>query len=64
MKKKYTKVEAWQGIGFGEVSEQEQCRHFLGLGETGSGKTESLIFPALDAFVLVRVIKINDGIKF
>lgn len=38
-------VEEWQAIGLGNVSEQEIYRHFLFLGETGSGKTLSGIMP-------------------
>lgn len=35
----------WQRINMGELSEQELFRHFLFLGETGSGKTRSGIMP-------------------
>lgn len=45
----------WEPIGMGEFDEQHLYRHFMFLGETGSGKTVSGILP------LCRTAFGNDG---
>jgi hypothetical protein len=44
-----TIIPEWDPIQMGSIGESELCRHFLFLGETGSGKTVSGILPLCKA---------------
>lgn len=42
-------VNEWMNLDYNEIKGDEMSRHFLILGETGSGKTKSAIIPLLKA---------------
>ncbi len=45
-------VPAWEPFYCANMAEKERCRHIGAFGETGSGKTASVVIPALSGFVL------------
>ncbi len=44
-------IAAWHALGAGRLSPRTMSRHFLILGETGSGKTKSGIMPIVHAAI-------------
>ncbi|MBS1681666.1 MAG: DUF87 domain-containing protein [Bacteroidetes bacterium] len=44
-------VSEWLNLDYAEIKGQDMSRHFLILGETGSGKTKSAIIPLLNSIL-------------
>lgn len=48
------KVNEWSSFGLSEMSGEDMSRHFMILGETGSGKTKSAINPLMNSILNYR----------